>query len=122
MPPFAWLRRRLPEKCRQWEGYVSIKGNPRQWLKCLHGHDDGGYSDIDDGNEGDLVLVFGPVCRFEVAKWADTIPYEIMTGISRRVRRVYFEESNRLKPAGWYFCAWKGWKACCFGHSKYICR
>ncbi len=43
--------------------------------------------------EGDEVIVFGqelPVA--EVAAWAQTIPYEILTGISQRVKRVYFEE------------------------------
>lgn len=43
--------------------------------------------------EGDDVIIFGnqlPVQQ--VAQWADTIPYEIMTGISQRVKRVYFEE------------------------------
>ncbi len=43
--------------------------------------------------EGDEVIVFGedlPVS--EVATWAQTIPYEILTGISQRVKRVYFEE------------------------------
>ena len=42
----------------------------------------------------DKVLVFGkdlPVTQ--VAHWAGTIPYEIMTGVSQRVKRVYFEES-----------------------------
>ena len=42
----------------------------------------------------DEVIVFGkglPVT--EVANWAGTIPYEIMTGVSQRVKRVYFEES-----------------------------
>ncbi len=44
-------------------------------------------------NEGDEVIVFGqqlPVA--EVAAWAQTIPYEILTGISQRVKRVYYEE------------------------------
>ncbi len=44
--------------------------------------------------EGDEVIVFGkqlPVAQ--LAQWAETIPYEIMTGISQRVRRVYFEEA-----------------------------
>ena len=44
-------------------------------------------------SEGDEVLVFGedlPVAL--LAKWANTIPYEILTGISQRVKRVYFEE------------------------------
>lgn len=43
--------------------------------------------------EGDEVMIFGkqlPVAQ--VAEWAATIPYEIMTGISQRVKRVYFEE------------------------------
>jgi Alr-MurF fusion protein len=43
--------------------------------------------------EGDDVMVFGeklPVS--ELAQWASTIPYEILTGISQRVKRVYFEE------------------------------
>lgn len=43
--------------------------------------------------EGDEVIVFGedlPVN--ELAALAQTIPYEILTGISQRVKRVYFEE------------------------------
>ncbi|MEP6728025.1 MAG: alanine racemase, partial [Bacteroidota bacterium] len=43
--------------------------------------------------EGDEVIVFGQQLSVQqVAVWADTIPYEIMTGISQRVKRVYFEE------------------------------
>ncbi len=43
--------------------------------------------------EGDEVIVFGEQLSVqELAKWAETIPYEIMTGISQRVKRVYFEE------------------------------
>lgn len=44
-------------------------------------------------NEGDEVVIFGkelPIAK--LADWAETIPYEIMTGISQRVKRVYFEE------------------------------
>jgi alanine racemase len=44
-------------------------------------------------NEGDDVVIFGqglPVQQ--LAKWAGTIPYEVMTGISQRVKRVYFQE------------------------------
>ena len=44
-------------------------------------------------NEGDEVIVFGeqlPVA--EMAAWAHTIAYEILTGISQRVKRVYYEE------------------------------
>lgn len=43
--------------------------------------------------EGDDVLIFGESLPVQsVAQWAETIPYEIMTGISQRVKRVYFEE------------------------------
>jgi alanine racemase len=48
---------------------------------------------IDGILEGDDVVIFGnelPVQQLAI--WADTIPYEIMTGISQRVKRVYFEE------------------------------
>ena len=46
-----------------------------------------------DAAEGDDVIVFGeqlPVT--DLAQWASTIAYEILTGISQRVKRVYFEE------------------------------
>jgi alanine racemase len=39
------------------------------------------------------VIVFGRDLSIrEIAAWAETIPYEIMTGISERVNRLYFEE------------------------------
>ena len=48
---------------------------------------------ISDVNEGDEVIVFGKELSIQqIAEWASTIPYEIMTGISQRVKRVYFEE------------------------------
>jgi Alr-MurF fusion protein len=44
-------------------------------------------------DEGDDVMVFGEKLSVsELAKWSSTIPYEILTGISQRVKRVYFEE------------------------------
>jgi alanine racemase len=46
-----------------------------------------------DAEEGDEVIVFGkefPVQKF--AKLMDTIPYEALTGISPRVKRVYYQE------------------------------
>jgi alanine racemase len=51
--------------------------------------------DITDKNlkEGDEVIVFGeglPVKK--LAEWAETIPYEILTGIGPRVKRIYFEQ------------------------------
>jgi alanine racemase len=48
---------------------------------------------ITDVQEGDEVIVFGEELTVQqLAKWADTIPYEILTGISQRVKRVYFQE------------------------------
>src|SRR5690606_258941 len=42
---------------------------------------------------GDEVVVFGKLPAIEsIAKDIGTIPYEIMTGISQRVKRVYFYE------------------------------
>ncbi len=43
--------------------------------------------------EGDEVIVFGESLSLQsLAGWAGTIPYEIMTSISQRVKRIYFEE------------------------------
>ncbi len=48
---------------------------------------------IPDVKEGDEVIVFGKELNVAtVAQWANTIPYEIMTGISQRVKRIYYEE------------------------------
>ena len=42
--------------------------------------------------EGDEVIVLGPELPVtQVAHWAQTIPYEILTGVSHRVKRVYYE-------------------------------
>lgn len=50
-------------------------------------------TDIPEAKEGDEVEVFGrqlPVQQ--LAGWCGTIAYEVMTGISQRVKRVYLEE------------------------------
>lgn len=48
---------------------------------------------IPDVKEGDSVIIFGKELPIEIiAKWIHTIPYEIMTGISQRVKRVYYQE------------------------------
>jgi len=48
---------------------------------------------IADVREGDEVIVFGPkLSVVQVAQQSQTIAYELMTGISQRVKRVYFEE------------------------------
>jgi alanine racemase len=46
-----------------------------------------------NAREGDEVIIFGkdlPIAR--LADEMGTIPYEILTGISQRVKRVYFQE------------------------------
>lgn len=50
-------------------------------------------TDIPDVQQEDEVTIFGEELPVQqLAQWASTIPYEIMTGISQRVKRVYFEE------------------------------
>jgi len=50
-------------------------------------------TDITEVKEGDEVVVFGKQLPVEqLAEWADTIPYEIMTGVSQRVKRIYYQE------------------------------
>jgi alanine racemase len=47
-----------------------------------------------DCHEGDSVEIFGPSLPVtQVAEWLGTIPYEVMTGISTRVKRVYSLEN-----------------------------
>ncbi len=46
-----------------------------------------------DAQVGDVVEFFGPnISITYLAKKADTIPYEILTGISQRVKRIYIQE------------------------------
>lgn len=46
-----------------------------------------------DVNEGDEVIVFGPgYTIIDMARDLDTIPYEILTSVSQRVKRVYYHE------------------------------
>ena len=43
--------------------------------------------------EGEKVIVFGEQLPIQqIAEWCNTISYEIMTGVSQRVKRIYFEE------------------------------
>ncbi len=74
-------------------GYMMIRGNkaPIVGNICM----DMTMIDVTGLNvkEGDEVVIFGeglPVTR--VAELCGTIPYEILTGISPRVKRVYFKE------------------------------
>ena len=46
-----------------------------------------------EAEEGDEVIVFNDQIRVEdIAKELDTIPYEVLTGISQRVKRIYYYE------------------------------
>jgi alanine racemase len=50
-------------------------------------------TNIPNIKEGDEVEIFGKhIAVQQVAKWCDTIPYEILTGINQRVKRIYLEE------------------------------
>lgn len=50
-------------------------------------------SHIPEAAEGDEVIVWSPELPLtQLAQWAETIPYEMMTGISQRVKRVYVNE------------------------------
>ena len=50
-------------------------------------------TDIPMVKEGDQVEVFGKnLAITQVAKWAETIPYEILTSIGQRVKRIYITD------------------------------
>jgi alanine racemase len=50
-------------------------------------------TDIASVHEGDAVQVFGKnLAITQVAKWAGTIPYEILTSIGQRVKRIYIAD------------------------------
>ena len=75
------------------KGKMMINGNPAAVIGniCM----DMTMLDVTDieANEGDEVIVFGEELNVStIAKWADTISYEILTNISQRVKRIYFEE------------------------------
>jgi Alr-MurF fusion protein len=82
-----------PRALSNGNGKMWVNGNllPVKGLVCM----DMTMIDVTNAavEEGDEVIVFGePLSVHKVAEWADTIPYEILTGISQRVKRVYFEE------------------------------
>jgi alanine racemase len=77
------------------------QGNARVWIKgneyptvgkvCM----DMTMIDVTEGDvkEGDEVILFGPEWPVEMmAQAGGTIPYEILTGISPRVKRIYLKE------------------------------
>ena len=49
-------------------------------------------TEIPEAKEGDEVIIFGPELSVtSLAKWAGTNAYDLLAGISQRVKRVYFE-------------------------------
>jgi alanine racemase len=48
---------------------------------------------ISNVKEGDEVIVFGEELPVQqIAQWMETIPYEVLTGVSQRVKRIYYNE------------------------------
>ena len=46
-----------------------------------------------DCREGDVVEIFGPTLSVEkIAEWLETIPYEVLTSVSTRIKRVYYSD------------------------------
>ena len=44
-----------------------------------------------DCKEGDIVEIFGPQLPVNtIAGWLDTIPYEVLTSVSNRIKRIYY--------------------------------
>lgn len=83
----------LSRRLSNGRGKMIIKGKPAPIIGnvCM----DMCMIDITDinANENDEVIVFGDnYSIIEVAKNAETIPYEVLTNVSRRVKRVYFQE------------------------------
>ena len=83
------LNRRLGNRL----GYCIINGHKAPYVGniCM----DVCMVDVTDipCHEGDSVEIFGPQLPVtQLAQWLGTIPYEVLTGISTRVRRVYTVE------------------------------
>ncbi|MDD3167468.1 MAG: alanine racemase, partial [Bacteroidales bacterium] len=74
-------------------GFVLIAGQRVPFIGsiCM----DASMIDVTDvfAEEGDVVYLFGEGLPLsEVAEWLDTIPYEVLTSVSNRVKRIYFKE------------------------------
>lgn len=83
----------LSRKLSNGNGKMFVKGKPAPIIGnvCM----DMCMIDITDINasENDEVIVFGETYPItEVAKDVGTIPYEVLTNVSRRVKRVYYQE------------------------------
>jgi alanine racemase len=68
------------------EHYVSVIGNVCMDMTMVN------ITGV-DVHEGDEVEIFGDhISIIEIAKQIDTIPYEVLTSVSNRVKRVYIQE------------------------------
>ena len=46
-----------------------------------------------DCKEGDTVEIFGPALpATRIAEWLETIPYEVLTSVSQRIKRIYYSD------------------------------
>ena len=75
-------------------GYVSVNNGGNKSRCPIRGRISMDLMLIDvtgiDVSEGDWVELIGEnVSLAEVARWADTVPYEILTGLGQRIPRVY---------------------------------
>jgi Alr-MurF fusion protein len=84
----------LPRKLSNGVGHVVIKGTKAPIVgnvcmdMCMID-----VTDIKGVQEGDEVIVFGKgQSVYEQANAMNTIPYEVLTSVSRRVKRVYYHE------------------------------
>lgn len=75
-------------------GYMLVNGKPAKVMgtvcmdMCMLD-----ITGIEQVKEGDEVIVFGKELPItQLANWAKTIPYEIMTSISQRVNRIYVND------------------------------
>jgi alanine racemase len=84
----------LSRRLSNGRGRLTVKGKPAPILgnvcmdMCMID-----ISSIQNVKEGDEVIVFGPeypITRF--AEDCETIPYEVLTAISGRVKRIYYQE------------------------------
>jgi alanine racemase len=74
-------------------GYCIVNGKKAEYVGniCM----DVAMIDLTDipCSEGDSVEIFGPdLTVSELAKKLDTIPYEILTAVSNRVKKIYFQD------------------------------
>lgn len=81
----------LNRKLGNRHGYCLVNGKPAPYVGniCM----DVCMVDVTDieCKEGDTVEIFGSdLSLYTVAEWLNTIPYEVLTSVSERIKRVYF--------------------------------